>query len=308
VRRPPAALVVALLLAGCGGTPAAAPGKARVAPDGPRVARELEPTELFPADLDLVVRLDVGRMRAGLGPAVTDQLSKRALQGAGEPELAEALACADVVWIATRAAEVESGDRVIVIEGKSCMPELGRGRWEKVRSTNARVAVFDRHGEAARSGTARIVNLGNHATVFVSPVELDSVKRVLDDGPDDKRGSPTAEGLVSVDLRARALPPGLAKRFPAIAAVLGGIERIKGSAVLGDEGLKIDAQVMGKAAPGAERAAKFLEAMRDSLTEGRFAEAAKGAKIELVERTVQVKLTVPARALLSAMSGDEKAK
>jgi hypothetical protein len=113
---------------------------------------------------------------------------------------------------------------------------------------------------------------------------------------------------VSVDLRARALPPGLAKRYPAIAAVLGGIERIKGSAVLGDEGLKIDAQVLGKAAAGADKAAKFLEAMRDSLAEGRFAEAAKGARIERVERTVQVKLTVPAKALLSAMSGEEKGK
>jgi len=241
-------------------------------------------------------------MRAGIGPAAADELSRRALQGAGEKELSEALACADVVWVATRAADVEAGDRVIVIEGKSCMPDLTRGQWEKVRSANGRMAIFDRKGEAPRSGTARIVNLNNRATVFVSPVELDSVKRVLDAGPDEKRGNPTAEGLVSVDVRARALPPGLAKRYPAIAAVLGGIERIKGSAVLADDGLRIDAQVLGKAAEGAEKAARFLSAMRDSLLEGRLGEAAKGAKIELVERTVQVKLTVPAKLLLAAVS------
>src|SRR6202012_2912717 len=97
-----------------------------------------------------------------------------------------------------------------------------------------------------------------------------AVKRVLDVGPDEKRGSPSAEGLVSVDLRARPLPPALAKRYPSIAGLLSGIERIKGSAVLVDDGLRVDAQVLGKAAPGAERAAKFLEAMRASLVEGRF--------------------------------------
>lgn len=303
-------MALGLLVTACGGT-SQEQARARLLPGGPRVVHEIEPSELFPADLDLVVRLDVGRMRAGLGPLAADELSKRALQGTGENELAEALACADVVWIATRAAEVEVGDRIVVIEGKRCMPELGRGRWEKVRSANGRVAIFDRHGEAPRSGTARIVNLGDRATVFVSPVELDSVKRVLDAGPDEKRGSPTAEGLVSLDLRAKALPPALARRYPAIAAVLGGIERIKGSAVLADDGLRVNAQVLGKAAAGAEKAARFLEAIRDSLTEGRFADAAKSAKIEVVERTVQVKLTVPARLLLGAVGAagaDEKAK
>ena len=293
-------------LTACSATPPPEQAGVRHVPGGPRVARELEPTELFPADLDLVVRFDLGRMRAGLGPLAADALSKKALQGAGEPELLEALACAEVVWIAAHAAEVDSGDRVIVLEGKECMPELGRARWEKIRSGNAKVTIFDRKGEAPRSGTARIVNLNNRATVFVSAVELDGVKRVLDDGPDEKRGSPTAAGLVSVDLRARALPPGLAKRYPSIAGVLAGIERIKGSAVLVDDGLKLDAQVLGKAPAGAERAAKFLEAMRGSLLEGRFAEAAKGAKIEVVERTVEVKLTVPAKALLAVVSGDEK--
>jgi hypothetical protein len=289
-------------LAACGGAPK--PPNERIFPGGARIDRDIDPAEVLPADLDLVVRIDLQRMRDGLGPTATEVLSKRALaQTAGERELAEALSCAEAVWIATRAAEVETGDRVVVIEGKACVPELARSRWEKVRSGNRRVAIFDRKGEAPRSGTARIMNLGDRATVFVSPVELDSIKRVLDSGPDDKRGNPRAEGLVSIDLRPRPLPPGLAKRYPSIAAVLAGIERVRGSAVLVDEGLSVDVQVLGVTPPGAEKAARFLEGVRDSLKESRFGDAAKGAKVEVVEKTVAVKVVVPAKLLIAALTG-----
>jgi hypothetical protein len=297
-----ALVALALLAAACGGS--APPAKGRVLPGGGRVERDLDPIDVLPADLDLVVRLDLGRMRAALGPTAAEALSKRALSGAGESELAEAIECAEVVWIATRAAELDSGDRVTVLEGKRCVPELSRSRWEKVRSGNARVAIFDRTGEAPRAGTARIMNLGNRATVFVSPMELDSVKRVLDKGPDEQRGNPRAEGVVSVDLRPRPLPPGLGKRFPSIAAVLAGIERVRGSAVLVDDGLKLDAEVVGVTAAGAEKAARFLEGVRDSLREGRFADVVKGAKIDLVEKAVGVKVVVPAKLVVGALSGE----
>jgi hypothetical protein len=193
---------------------------------------------------------------------------------------------------------------VIVVEGRRCMPELDAGRWERVRSANGHLRIFDRREEAARGGTARIMNLGNKATAFVSPVELDAVKRVLDAGPDERRGNPTAEGLVSLDLRARPLPPALEKKYPSIAAVLAGVERVRGSAALVEQGLKIDAELLGKTPAGAALAAKFLDALRESLVpSARFGEVAKLARVEQVERTVQVRLTVPAKLVLGLLSG-----
>lgn len=297
-----AALLAIAALAACGG--AEKPSAGRQIPGGPRVSRNLEPTEIIPADLDLVVRLDVERLRAGIGPLAADALAKQAIRAGGEAEIGEALSCADVLWIAARAAEIERGDRVIVIEGKACMPDLARSRWEKARSANAKVRIFDRIGAAPRAGTARIMNLGDRATAFVSPVELDSVKRVLDQGPDDQRGNPRAEGLVSVDVRPRPLPPGLAKKYPSIAAVLSGIERLRGSAVLVDDGLKVTAEVLAKSPASAEKTSKFLGAVRDSLKEGRFAETVKDAKVEQVDKTVQVRVTVPSKLLLAVMKGD----
>jgi hypothetical protein len=294
------ALALALVVSGCASSEKGAQSAV--------VDRDVEPTDVFPADLDLVVRIDLGRMREGIGPAATAELAKRALQGDGgvNDELREALACAEVVWLAAHAAEIGTGDRVIAIEGKSCMPELASARWERTRSHNKRVRIFDRRSDAHRAGTARIMNLGNKTTVFVSPVELDAVKRVLADGPDPKRGNPTAEGVVSLDLRARPLAPGLAKKYPSIAAVLGGIDRVRGSAKLGDEGLAIDVEVLGKTAAGAAATSRFLEALRDSLAQGsRFGDATRGARVELVERTVQVKLTVPPKVVLGLLSGGE---
>jgi hypothetical protein len=299
------AIACVLALAACGSPPR--PESGRDVPEGPRVERVLDPTDVFPADLDVVVRVDVGRMRSDIGQAAADELSRRAFADPSEEELRQALGCAEVVWIATRAADIDAGDRVVVVEGRSCMPDLLAARWKQVRSANGKLRIFDRTAEAPRSGTARIMNLGNRATAFVSSVELDSVRRVIVAGPDPKRGNPTAEGLVSFDLRVGRLPPALEKKYPSIGAVLAGVERVRGSARLVDEGMTIDAQVVGATAAGAERAARFLEALRDSLAETpRFAAAAHEARVEQVEKTVQVRVTVPAKAVLALVTEEEK--
>jgi hypothetical protein len=134
-------------------------------------------------------------------------------------------------------------------------------------------------------------------------VELDAVKRVMDEGPDAKRGAPAAEGLVSFDQRAGRLPPSLEKKYPSIAAVLAGVERVRGSAVLVDEGLKVEAQVVGVNAARAERVARFLEALRDTLAKSaRFAGVAKEARVEQVEKIVHVHVAVPAKVLLGVLT------
>ena len=75
--------------------------------------------------------------------------------------------------------------------------------------------------------------------------------------------------------------------------------------MLVDQGVKIDAQVLGATTAGAERAARFLEAVRDSLAKiPRFAAAAGEVRVEQVAKTVQVRLTVPAKAVLAMLAGE----
>jgi hypothetical protein len=74
-------LALALALTACGGSKdAAQAAQGRRIPGGARLDRDLDPIDVIPADLDLVVRVDLGRMRSALGPTAADDLSKRALQ------------------------------------------------------------------------------------------------------------------------------------------------------------------------------------------------------------------------------------
>lgn len=300
--RPLLALLLAAALLACSGDK----GKAAGRPLGARIDRRLDPVDLMPADLDLVMRIDVARMRAGIGPAVAEALSARALGSAEKDVLKTSLPCADVVWIGARASEIEAGDHVVVIEGKDCAPEANLQDWKRIGTANAQVTIFKREGEAPRDGTAEVIALSPRTTAFVSPVELDAVRRVLKEGPDDKHGDPRAEGLISVDLRLGRLPPALEKKFPSIGGIVAGLRRLRGTAVLVDEGVQIDAELLSPTAKGAERARKFLEAMTETLAATRYKKLLEGVKVEQIESTVRVHLVVPKALILLLVAPQEE--
>ncbi|WP_437981435.1 hypothetical protein [Sorangium sp. So ce117] len=304
-----AAALMALGLPACGdAAPRLAGGgpPARAAsPAGPRVVRRIEPADLLPADLDLVVRVDVARMRDGLGQAASDELARRALDEVPDEALESALQRADVVWLGLRLADLEEGDRVVVLEGRMAGLTPDPGRWEPAPAAQDGVAVFDRRGGVAgsRADTARIIALGDRAVALVSAVEVSSVARLLRDGPDARRGDPAAEGLVSLDLRARRLPPYLARRFPSIGALVAGVARVRGVASLHDEGVRLDVELVGVDAAGAARARRFLEVFRDNVEDARYADLMKELSIEQVESTVRLRWLFPAPLVLALLSG-----
>ncbi|WP_437324725.1 hypothetical protein [Sorangium sp. So ce381] len=304
-----ASALMALGLPACGDAAPQVAGvshPARAAsPIGPRVVRRVEPADLLPADLDLVVRVDVARMRDGLGQAASDELARRALDEVPDEALESALQRADVVWLGLRLADLEEGDRVVVLEGRMAGLTPDPGRWEPARAAQDGVAVFDRRGGVAgsRADTARIIALGDRAVALVSAVEVSSVARVLRDGPDARRGDPAAEGLVSLDLRARRLPPYLARRFPSIGALVAGVARVRAVASLHDEGVRLDVELVGVDAAGAGRARRFLEVLRDNVEDVRYADLMKELSIEQVESTVRLRWLFPAPLVLALLSG-----
>jgi hypothetical protein len=273
------------------------------------VVRRVEPIDLVPADLDLVVRVDVARMRAGIGPSATDELAARAFAEAGAASddlLREAARRADVVWIALRLADLEAGDRVLAFEGR--MRGLGPDltAWQPVPEDIQGVTIFERRGgDVPRTGTARILALGDRALIFVSPVQVSSVARVLRDGPDERRGDPRADGVVSLDLRAGRLPPGLERRFPSIARVIAGVERVRATGSLTEQGARLEAEIVGRTPEGAGRARRFLEVLRDNVQDLRYAEIMKALAIEQVERTVRLRWTLPSSVVLALISGPD---
>ncbi|MGK4000177.1 hypothetical protein [Sorangium sp. So ce1024] len=299
-----AAAVIALALPACGdAAPGLAGDRGAKSPAGPRVVRRIEPADLLPADLDLVVRVDVARMRSGLGQAAADALARRALDEAHDDLLESALRRADVVWLGLRLADLEEGDRVVVVEGPMAGLTPDPDRWEPVPAAQGGVAIFDRRGGVTpRADTARIVALGDRAVALVSAVEASSVARVLRDGPDARRGDPAAEGIVSLDLRARRLPPALERRFPSLGALVAGVERVRAVASLDDDGVRLDAEIVGVDAAGAGRARRFLEVLRDNVEDPRRVALMKALSIEQVERAVRLRWLLPAPVVLSLLS------
>ena len=308
-RSPERALAtLASVLLACAACGAEVP-KGGVAMGSPRpgfaIDRRIEPQELFPADLDLVVRVDLARMRGQLGKEATAQLLERAAAD-DDPWIAKAIASADVIWVGVRLADIEKGDRILVAEVKQGGgPDLEE--WTPAESTNKQVGIFDRKRPAPRDGTARVVVLGDSAVAFVSPAEVSSVSRVLREGPDEDRGDPKAEGVISADMRARGLPPRLRAAYPSIGKIVAGIQRVRATATLVDEGGRLEAEIIATSADAAQRAHAFLRALRDNVEDPRYAPALRTADIEAVGSTVRVRWTIPARLLLALVSGPSDA-
>src|SRR5690349_20020631 len=138
-------MLFASLLVACSGGKS---GGDKARPPGALIARRYDPSEIIPADLDLVLRIDDARMRSGIGPAAAADLSARALKGAGDDVLKGALSCADVIWLGARIGDLDGADHVVVVEGKGCTPSLEPPVWKRRTSTNRAVTVFDQEGDS----------------------------------------------------------------------------------------------------------------------------------------------------------------
>jgi hypothetical protein len=260
---------------------------------------QIDAVELFPADLDLVLRVDLARMRAALGPMANGLSSRMGSEIDKHDELAaKAIERARVAWIGTRLADIETGDRVLVVEGdvEDLRPDAGIFQVLDPPLSDA-IKTFERRGPVARDATARIHLLGARTIAFVSGVEVDGVERVLLRGADPGRRDPPADGLLSADLRGRRLPPALERRFPSIGAIVRGIERARASVTMVDEGLHADVEVMTVSNAASTKLEGFLKALREGGQGSRYAVLFDGLHVERIERAVRVKWLVPIELL-----------
>ncbi len=265
----------------------------------PPKRRHIDAAELLPGDLDAVLRIDLARMRAALGP-MTQSLSARVgAEVDGQDELAaKAIERARVVWIGTRLADMDTGDRVLIIEGdvEDLRPDpIVFHKLDPPFSDD--VKTFERRGPLSRNATARIHLLGERTIVFVSSVEADGVERILRRGADPDRRDPPADGLLSADVRGRRLPPQLERRFPSIGSIVRGINRARASVTMVDEGLKLDIEVTNGSIPASTKLEGFLKALREGGQGSRYAVLFEEMHVERIEQAVRVKWLVPLEML-----------
>jgi hypothetical protein len=195
-----------LALAGCG------PRRLSPPPSAPRVSTA---AELVPADLDVVARLDLARMKAALGGLTSELLSRDVLSRAAgddgdEPDalIIESLLGAELVYLGYRPNEqLLPLDRVLALEGRFERLATPPG-FSAAIDVGADVRYWERRPGTkplARSGVARIYAAGERVRAFVSEAEIDAVERTLRGLSGARRLTPPEEGSLSLALRPRRL-------------------------------------------------------------------------------------------------------
>ncbi|NUP13176.1 MAG: hypothetical protein HOW73_44625 [Polyangiaceae bacterium] len=254
-------------------------------PEQPALSRKLLPNEVIPADLDVVVRVDLSLLRKTLGPRFDQELAARY---GGDPLLMSALAKGRTVTIGVRAADLEQGDHVVVVEGAEVGLDLEKEGFLPRESRNDKVKAFVRALPSDRDRTDAVVLLDERAIAFVSPVETDAVLRILRDGSDEQRGQPVAEGIVSADIRPRRLPPALERKFPSFGRLLAQVMRIRLLLKVSDDGLRLEGEIISKSDASAHKVRQFLDVFREGASGEGATAILKKMKLEKVGAVVRV--------------------
>ncbi|MBL8741738.1 MAG: hypothetical protein JNK04_11610, partial [Myxococcales bacterium] len=293
-----ALLCLALGVLGCSGSETKPRG-----PDEVAISHRLHPNEVLPGDLDLVVRIDIERVKVALGPSAEKELGARF---GTDGMLGKAVQKARTVTVALRVADIDGGDHVIVVEGDVKGFDPSAAGFAERQSTNDMVRIFSNDEVRGRDSTHTIVVLDERAVAFVSPVEADAVMRVLREGPDDLRGQPVAEGIVSADIRPRRLSPSLERKFPSISRLIAQVTRIKARLSVADAGLLLEGEIITQGEPGADRVVKFFKTLQEGAGSDGPSAVLKTASFERFGVVVNVRAEIPVEVLLGLVARDEK--
>lgn len=269
------------------------------------------PLDLIPGDLDVVVRVDLSKVRDSLGADASEQLLERAADVASAAGLVrKALAGAEIVWLGLRMADVEHGDRVMVVRSvkqrgdQEPVVQPDPIAWTKQPTDVGDVTRYLAKSTPTRDGTERIFTFDERTAIFVSPVESHSVERVLRRGPDAERGQPAARGLVSFDYRTGKLSTAHENAYPSLAALVAGMVRVQATVDVVADQLELDVRIRCKTNTAATKVARFLDTIVGATARRpRYADLLKELKIERSESVVTIAWPLP-RAVVAALLVD----
>lgn len=190
----------------------------------------------MPADLDLVVRLDLRRLRAALGGAF-EPLSQQILSRAPSDErdaatgrlLLELLLRADTVWLGARPGlSAEQTDSVVMARGAfaSVVPDVigGEPAWQRPERLGGGVLRFERPPPPVRAQPAVLYVKEPDLVVIGSAAELDALELTLERGAGDEPLRAKESGIVSLRARVPKLAAGLRARAPTLSRLIEGAD------------------------------------------------------------------------------------
>lgn len=236
-----------------------------------------EPALVLPADLDLVLRLDLKRVRAALG-IEADALLRRLGESApsDEPDadtgrlLLALLTRADTAWIAVRPGlSPELTDGVIALRGDfhEALPTSlgGAPRWSGGRDLGGGLFRFDREPPRVRAAPAVIYVRVPDIAIIGSEAEIDALERTVEKGALDPSLRAPEVGLVAVAARLGSLRTKLASRAPTLAQYVEGAERLEGSLDRAGETFRVRLDVHFESEAQASKLCSELRTLQEKL-------------------------------------------
>jgi len=233
---------------------------------GPRAVPPLPPApvitsaaELIPADLDVVVRLDMARVKGALGDLALTAIANQALarDSAGrDPDelLITSLLAANVVYLAYRPSPSWTPlDRVLALQGRFEQLVRPPSGFSGATDLGRDVRYWDAKAPASRGGVARVYTFGERLRVFVSEAELDAVERTLDGLGSSRRLQPPEEGTLSLAARPRLL--GRLAGNGTLRELLEDAKSLSAVAELESDGVLLKMELLLSGAPQAEQLA-----------------------------------------------------
>ncbi len=258
-------------------------------PDAPRLTRALS---AMPSDLDVVLRVDLQRIRGTLGAPAMAALNEQALRSLHGSDrgtdqlLLEALAQTDTLYIGLRpTASLASGDSVFVMTGHfpGFNPESAASRpsFGRPLDLGADLRRYDRPSPGLRSAPARFYVRGEQVVVALSEAEIDSVERTLEQGRGMPALEPPEKGALSAVARPRVLPSALFAGSRALRDLAEGARRLELNADLTSAGVDATLALKFDDATSAEQVARALSELGEALqrSPGRLAKFAARIKI-----------------------------
>jgi hypothetical protein len=258
-------------------------------PDAPHVTR---PLSAMPADLDVVLRIDLKRIRDTLGVPAMAAISEQALRGLHGTDSAtdqlrlKLLGETDTLYLGLRpGASLDVADSVFVMVGKfpGFDPERAESspRFLRPVDLGGDMRRFDRASPPARGAPARFYARGDDLVVSVSEAEIDSVERTLEQGRGMPSLEPLEKGVLSAVARPGALPSELFAGSHTLQELADRARRIELDADLTSAGVDASLALKLEDANAAERVGHALGDLRDALqtSPGRLAKFAARVKV-----------------------------
>lgn len=247
-------------------------------------------------------------MRATIGRQLAATLLADSLdRGRIDAALGEAMRDADVVWWGARGPDFDAGPRVLIVErlgGRAPTPDPTR--WAPAPTEVPGAARFVARAPVLPIEATEIIDLPR-ARAFVSGLATKGVRQGRGRIARARRAAPDARGVVSLELLGARPSDAFVRRYPALASLVRGVERVSAVVEVEPQRVILDLRIRCDSTGSAGRLLRFLTAFRStSLENPRLADLFEPVEAQAEEQVVTVRWRIPpSRLLPTARAFDE---